>query len=40
LDDADFRLILEDVGGDVYVQQKQGEQTLANLLLSLRKVKI
>jgi p-methyltransferase len=36
LDDADFRLILEDIGGDIYVQQKQGEQTLANLLLRLR----
>jgi p-methyltransferase len=36
LDEADFRIILEDIGGDVYVQQKQGEQTLANLLLKLR----
>ena len=36
LEDADFRLILEDIGGDIYVQQKQGEQTLANLLLALR----
>ena len=36
LDEADFRIILEDIGGDVYVQQKQGEQTLANLLLRLR----
>lgn len=36
LEDADFRLILEEIGGDLYVQQKQGEQTLANLLLRLR----
>lgn len=36
LDDADFRIILEDIGGDIYVQQKQGEQTLANLLMRLR----
>jgi p-methyltransferase len=36
LEDADFRLILEDIGGDIYVQQKQGEQTLANILLRLR----
>ncbi|HEX5886837.1 MAG TPA: hypothetical protein VFY67_20000, partial [Pyrinomonadaceae bacterium] len=36
LDEADFRIILEDIGGDVYVQQKQGEQTLVNLLLRLR----
>ena len=36
LDEADFRIILEDIGGDIYVQQKQGEQTLANLLLRLR----
>lgn len=36
LEEADFRVILEDIGGDVYVQQKQGEQTLANLLLRLR----
>jgi p-methyltransferase len=36
LEEADFRLILEEIGGDVYVQQKQGEQTLANLLLRLR----
>lgn len=36
LDDADFRLILEEIGGDIYVQQKQGEQTLVNLLLKLR----
>lgn len=36
LDEADFRLILEDIGGDIYVQQKQGEQTLANVLLRLR----
>jgi p-methyltransferase len=36
LEEADFRLILEDIGGDIYVQQKQGEQTLANLLLALR----
>ena len=36
LDEADFRIILEDIGGDVYVQQKQGEQTLANLLMKLR----
>lgn len=36
LEEADFRLILEDMGGDIYVQQKQGEQTLANLLVKLR----
>src|SRR4026209_290244 len=36
LDEADFRIILEDIGGDVYVQQKQGEQTLVNLLMRLR----
>jgi radical SAM PhpK family P-methyltransferase len=36
LEEADFRVILEDIGADVYVQQKQGEQTLANLLLRLR----
>jgi radical SAM PhpK family P-methyltransferase len=36
LEEADFRLVLEEIGGDIYVQQKQGEQTLANLLLSLR----
>ncbi len=36
LEEADFRVILEDIGGDVYVQQKQGEQTLANLLMRLR----
>ncbi|HKR12263.1 MAG TPA: radical SAM protein [Pyrinomonadaceae bacterium] len=36
LEDADFRLILEEIGGDIYVQQKQGEQTLVNLLLKLR----
>jgi len=27
LEEADFRVILEDIGADVYVQQKQGEQT-------------
>jgi radical SAM PhpK family P-methyltransferase len=36
LEEADFRIILEEIGGDVYVQQKQGEQTLANLLLRMR----
>lgn len=36
LEDADFRLILSEIGADIYVQQKQGEQTLANLLLKLR----
>ncbi len=36
LEEGDFRLILEEIGGDIYVQQKQGEQTLANLLLKLR----
>jgi radical SAM PhpK family P-methyltransferase len=36
LEKADFRLILEEMGGDVYVQQRQGEQTLTNLLLALR----
>ena len=36
LDEADFRIILEDIGGDIYVQQKQGEQTLVNLLLKMR----
>ena len=29
-------MILEEIGADIYVQQKQGEQTLANLLLRLR----
>jgi p-methyltransferase len=36
LDEASFRVLLEDIGADIYVQQKQGEQTLANLLLRLR----
>lgn len=36
LEQADFRVILDDIGADIYVQQKQGEQTLANLLLRLR----
>jgi radical SAM PhpK family P-methyltransferase len=36
LEDADFRLILEEIGGDIYVQQRQGEQTLVNLLMRLR----
>jgi hypothetical protein len=27
LEEADFRVILEDIGGDVYVRQQQGEQT-------------
>jgi len=36
LEEADFRIILEDIGGDIYVQQKQGEQTLVNLLLKMR----
>jgi radical SAM PhpK family P-methyltransferase len=36
LEEADFRLILEEIGGDIYVQQKQGEQTLLNLLMKLR----
>ncbi|MCA1575884.1 MAG: radical SAM protein [Acidobacteria bacterium] len=36
LEEADFRIILEDIGSDAYVQQKQGEQTLANMLLRLR----
>src|SRR5262249_51767883 len=36
LEEADFRLILEEIGGDVYVQQRQGEQTLVNLLMRLR----
>ena len=36
LDETSFRVVLEDIGGDIYVQQKQGEQTLANLLLRLR----
>lgn len=36
LEGTDFRVILGDIGADIYVQQKQGEQTLANLLLKLR----
>lgn len=36
LESADFRLILTEIGADIYVQQKQGEQTLANLLMRLR----
>ncbi|HEX6718384.1 MAG TPA: radical SAM protein [Pyrinomonadaceae bacterium] len=36
LEGTDFRVILADIGADVYVQQKQGEQTLANLLMTLR----
>ena len=36
LDEASFRVLLDDIGADIYVQQKQGEQTLANLLLRLR----
>lgn len=36
LAETDFRLILGEIGADIYVQQKQGEQTLANLLLALR----
>jgi p-methyltransferase len=36
LEEADFRLVLEEIGADIYVQQKQGEQTLANLLMKLR----
>jgi len=36
LEEADFRLILEEIGGDIYVQQKQGEQTLVNLVKKLR----
>ena len=40
LEEADFRIILEDIGADIYVQQKQGEQTLANLLLRLARPEI
>jgi len=36
LEEADFRLILEEIGADIYVQQKQGEQTLVNLVKKLR----
>lgn len=36
LEEADFRLILEEIGADIYVQQKQGEQTLVNLVQKLR----
>ena len=36
LEGTDFRVILGDIGADVYVQQKQGEQTLVNLLMRLR----
>lgn len=36
LEEDDFRLVLEEIGGDVYVQQRQGEQTLANLIMKLR----
>jgi radical SAM PhpK family P-methyltransferase len=36
LEGTDFRVILADIGADIYVQQKQGEQTLANLLMRLR----
>jgi p-methyltransferase len=36
LEEADFRLILEEIGADIYVQQKQGEQTLLNLLKKLQ----
>lgn len=37
LEEADFRLILEDIGADIYVRQQQGEQTLAKLIMRLRK---
>ena len=36
LDQTDLRLILEDIGGDVYVRQRQGEQTLANLISAMK----
>ena len=36
LEGTDFRAILGDIGADVYVQQKQGEQALANLVIRLR----
>ncbi len=36
LAEEDFRVILEEIGADLYVRQQQGEQTLANLLLRLR----
>jgi radical SAM PhpK family P-methyltransferase len=36
LEGTDFRMILSDIGADIYVQQKQGEQTLVNLVLRLR----
>ncbi len=36
LEEADFRVILEDIGADVYVRQQQGEQTLAKLIMALR----
>ncbi|MET0645781.1 MAG: radical SAM protein [Pyrinomonadaceae bacterium] len=36
LEEADFRIILEDIGADVYVRQQQGEQTLGKLVQQLR----
>jgi radical SAM PhpK family P-methyltransferase len=36
LEEEDHRLLLEEIGADVYVQQRQGEQTLANLIMRLR----
>lgn len=37
LEEADFRVVLEDIGADVYVRQQQGEQTLAKLVGALRR---
>jgi radical SAM PhpK family P-methyltransferase len=36
LEEADFRVILEEIGADVYVRQQQGEQTLAKIVKRLR----
>lgn len=36
LDQTDFRVILEEMGGDVYVRQRQGEKTLAKLISVIR----
>jgi radical SAM PhpK family P-methyltransferase len=36
LEEADFRIILEEMGADLYVRQQQGEQTLAKLIMRLR----
>jgi radical SAM PhpK family P-methyltransferase len=36
LEQADFRLILEEMGADVYVQQQQGEQSLLGLIRCIK----